>query len=405
MVRKKLLAVGTLLLVALVIGPQDAGGSSGSIGMFTSPLLAQAAASSGNLLTNGDMNGAGGLYPFYWRPTNHYVAGMWYEWFNTYAIPEFIDGGIPYHNVCYPPPPPGQTCESMDNDSQGYIRWGAPYTAGIYQPVAVTPCVLYTFQIYNNNQEYGYQTKVGINPTGEGLPPFDPSEWADYPDNCPPDYHSECPNPGIQSDAQLPSNIVWSPTHNVKDWTLESVTAEAASTTITVWTYAAAGGPLVSRSTYWDEASLTQVPFSGDRLPSPSGSASGFITHVVTRTVLDNLVIEWDTADDASTQVWYSLITATAPITPAGPHLVYLPIVIRQGGFDYDYATPLDVTPRTHHVAAIQGVQNGDRIDFVALSRRPAGAACRTEVSDYQKIVVAGVPSTILHVYLPMTVR
>ncbi len=370
---------------------------------FASPLIAQS--SSGNLLINGDMDGGGGQYPFYWRPTNHFVAGMWYEWFWTAAIPEFIDGGHPHHNECYPVPPTGRSCSDMDNHSQGYIRWGDGYVAGIYQPVTVNPCVNYRFEIYHKNQrDPGYISRIGIDPTGQNLPPHAPEELDDYPDNCPPDYQSECPDPGLDSLNDFPPHIVWSPeVHNVWNWQKFSITAEAVSNTLTVWTYTDARNVQTPpKSTYWDYASLVEVPFPDNRLPPPASmDPSGFITNVVTQTVLDFLIIEWDTLAPASTQVVYRFLTETTPVTPTGPYFVYLPLVVKPGGWGEYLATLLDTTPKIHHRAVIPHVREGDRVEFIALSRRPLTTSCQTEISERIEVTIGPIPP-IQRVYLPL---
>jgi len=371
---------------------------------FMSPLVIQSSGT--NLLINGDMDGGGGRYPFYGRPTNHFVTGMWYEWFWNAAIPEFIDGGHPHHNECYPPPPLEVGCHDMDNHSQGYIRWGDGYMAGIYQPVVVNPCVNYRFEIYHKNQpDPGYISKIGIDPTGQILPPYAEQERDLYPDNCPPDYQSECPNPGVSTPSDLPPNIIWSSeVHNVWNWQKLFITAEAVSTTLTVWTYTDARNvQIASKSTYWDYASLVEVPFPGNRLPPPSSmTPSGFITNVVTQTVLDFLIVEWDTLAPASSQVWYRFITETTTITPTGAYFVYLPLVIKPlSGEGYPFATSLDTTPKTRHRAAIPNVREGDRIEFVVLSRHPLNNACRTEFFEPIQVTIGPIPP-IQRLYLPL---
>jgi hypothetical protein len=415
--RKLWLLAGGLTIVAAIVGLCLTRGSAASIRPFESPLTYNVAvqpfvsplaaqASETNLLVNGDMDGAGGLYPFYWRPTNHFVAGMWYEWFWTGAIPEFIDGGHPYHNVCYPPPTnPLNSCELDDNHSQGYIVWGGNYAAGIYQPVSVTPCAYYRFDIYNADQDPNYYTRVGIDPTGQGLPPHDERDRADYPKNCPPDYHSECPNPGLDSLAELPPHIVWSPEYNIPGWHPETVSAEAVSTTITVWTYAAPQVEIAAKSTYWDYAFLAEASFPDNRFPPPvSAIPSGFVTNVFTSTVLDFLVIEWDTPEPASTQVWYRFITATMPITHTGAFTIYIPLVIRQTLSDYPFATIVDTTPITHHRTVIHDLNEGDQIEFIALSRRPVTTTCTTEMAGPLQATMGSIPP-IVRVYLPLVMR
>jgi hypothetical protein len=325
-----------------------------------------------DLLINGDMDDP--RYGFYWRPTNHYIAGMWFEWWVGDTVPEFIDGGIPYHNVCYPPPPQGHCYDyGLDyfNLSQGYIRWGWPYIAGIYQPVEVTPCTLYRFEAYNRNDGVNYYPKVGIDVTGWQLPIPD---WENLPDNCPPTGHSKCPNPRLESVNDFPATMVWSPEfdHQAYTWAAGVVTAEAAATTISVWTYAAPDGREMSMSTYWDAASLVQVPFADDRLPMPDvGDPSTFIQDLAMRSVLDELIITWTTPEPASTQVWYEVI-------PFG-----IPFDGELGQLDPQntLATPLDATPKTEHHVVIEGMSTGDYVRFAALSRHAMGERCVTESS------------------------
>jgi hypothetical protein len=331
-----------------------------------------------NLLINGDMNGAGGLYPFYWRPTNHFVAGMWYEWFWTGAIPEYIDGGHPHHHECYPVPP-NEDCAAANNHSQGYIRWGGPFIAGIYQPVSVTPCTYYRFEAYNANQDANYHTKVGIDPTGQGMTPYNPL-GGNPPINCPPDGYSYCPDPGIESLSELPSHMVWSPESNNQGWTLLGVETEALSTTVTVWTFAAPEGSIPAVSSYWDAASLTEVSFPNNRLPAPtSWTPSGFIYNVVTTAISGGVTVDWDTLGPATAQAWYNVITPTAPITHTGAFTVYFPLVFRFTG-NYTFATLLDMNRTTHHQFTVSGLQPGVNVELVLLSRRPQVNACTTEV-------------------------
>jgi hypothetical protein len=322
-----------------------------------------------NLLINGDMDDP--QHRFYWRPTNHYVAGMWFEWWVGSRVPEYIDGGIPYHNVCYPPPP-RRHCYDYDlnyfNLSQGYIRWGGPYIAGIYQPVFdVTPCTLYKFTAYNRNDGSDYHPKVGIDTTGWQLPIPD---WDNPPNNCPPTGRSKCPDPQLNSVDDFPSTMVWSPEfdHQAYKWAAGVVTAEAAATTISVWTYAAPEGSSPSLSTYWDAASLVQVPFPDQRLPAPNSSeASAFIQNLATRSVLDELTISWTTPEPASTQLWYDVVPFGEVPAPFDPQHVL--------------TTPLDTTPKTRHTVVLEGLRTGDRVRFVALSRRSTGGQCVTESS------------------------
>ncbi len=320
-----------------------------------------------NLLVNGDMD----QLAFYWRPTNHYVAGQWFEWWaDRFHIPEYIDGGIPFHDVCYPPPPEGKSCADVNNHSQGYIRWGDPFAAGIYQPVHGTiPCVLYKFEIYNRNDSDNYHPRVGIDPTGWVITRLGNSP----PDNCPPDGRSRCPDPYVGDDHGFPPTIIWSEErdHAPFTWAPISLTVEALATTISVWTHAGPDSG-VSHSAYWDNGSVVQVPFPDGRLPAPeSWTPSGFIQDVRVA-ALGDAIVTWKTGGPASTQVWYEITPAGA--TPGAP--------------TYPRATSLDVTPATTHRAVINDLRAGETLSLVALSRRLDGGRCVTEVSEPVRITL-----------------
>ncbi len=337
-----------------------------------------------NLLTNGDMDD-GIFYP---RPTNSYVAWPWFQWWGDYnAIPEYVDGGGIGRQQCYPVPADGRchgsTIGAPNNSSQGYIRWGRPYIAGIYQPVTqgVVPCTLYTFEIYNRNDSHLYHAKVGIDVTGWIITRLGTSR----PHNCPPDGQSVCPDPYIES---FPSTVVWSAesSHPGYTWAPLRVTAEAAASTISVWTYAAPE-PQIAHSTYWDYGSLVQTPFPGDRLPRPTTwTPSGFVQNVVAAPpdVNNNVVVTWQTAAPASTQLWYAIYPPTSPVTPTDSmtYTVFFPTIsVYRSPETYTYMTPLNVTPKTQHQVVIPDVPADHTVVFVALSRRPIGSACTTETS------------------------
>jgi hypothetical protein len=327
-----------------------------------------------NLLINGDMD----QLAFYPRPTNHYVAGQWLQWWANYtAIPEYIDGGHPYHNECYPRAE-NTLCHDraagVNNSSQGYIRWGAPFDAGIYQPVqGTTPCLLYTFEIYNRNDAAYYHPQVAIDPTGWVIT----TPGNSLPNNCPPDGVTRCPDPYISA---FPSTTVWSAegTHPAYVWAPISVTVEALAETVSVWTRARPdiGG---SMSTYWDYGSLTYTPFPENLLPQPpSPNPTGYIQNLASSFDGSNLTITWTTPTPASTQVLYTV--ESAPISPTVPmtHTTYLPLV---AATPVERKADLDPTPVLHHTYTISGLKNGDMVTFVALSRRVGEGACVTETS------------------------
>lgn len=336
-----------------------------------------ASASDTNLLTNGSMD----ELSFYFRPTNHFVAGMWYEWFvnGAYRIPEFIDGGSPYHQACYPIPS-DRNCEKAQNHSQGYILWsGKPFVAGIYQPVTVTPCQMYQFTAYARNDASYYLSKVGIDPTGEILSP-DPGN---IPWNCPPDGKSICPNPGVSSPEFLPSNIVWSSYSSgpVTEWLTSTVAAEALSTTISVWTYTDAvigNGP---QSAYWDMTTLTTTTYPDNRLPAPAAwTSSTFITNVVMLKSSSRVTVTWKTTEAAIGQVWYERLRSTGVTTsPTAAYTQYFPLIM-QNYMAYPFETTPDTTHVLTHSAVLSDLKSGDRLTLYILSRHFATDTCKTEV-------------------------
>ncbi|MCU0520867.1 MAG: hypothetical protein MUF84_09270 [Anaerolineae bacterium] len=407
---RRIASIALVALLAIVL-------SAGSVALaqphdLGSPDLATSSTDATNLLTNGDMDD--GI--FYWRPTNHYVAFPWFEWWaNHLTIPEYIDGSKVNHNQCYPEPPPGMLCQQLPtgaNHSQGYIRWGLAFDAGIYQPVTsgIEQCTLYTFTAWNRNDGDTYRAQVGIDVSGWIIPLGGGSgEW-----NCPPDLgdgdvigDSECPNPHI---ASFPGTTKWSApsNHPAFTWKDISITAEAVGPKLSVWTRSA---PVLAQpgpqTTYWDYASLVRVPFPEDRLPTPlSWAPSDFISVTSVTADLDagTASITWTTSAPASTQVWYAIHPPNSPITPTSglTHTVYFP-VIASFRPPSTYMTPLDTTPLLTHQATISGVPAGQTLVFVALSRRPDGMACRTESSAlYEFTMASGLLATLDSAHIPI---
>ena len=367
----------------------------------TSPLgmmVWQEEATEENLLRNGSMDEES----FYWRPTNHYIAGGWYEWWVGDYVPEFIDGGIIYHNVCYPPPPAGKICvDDLHNSSQGYIRWGEPYIAGIYQPVSgLTPCLPYTLRAYNRNDSDRYRPRVGVDPTGWVITRVLTSGLR----NCPPDGVSPCPDPRLDSEDDFPATMIWSDygDHAAYTWEPIDLTFEPVSTTVSVWLYAAPldAGPL---STYWDAVSLRRSTFPSGRLPEPEDwTPTDLITAVQTITALDYLWISWTTLEPTLGQIWYTIIpsrptTSTAVLS----YSVYLPFVERGQG--NTSVTPLEYTYATTFTHVIDRLHDGDTVRFVILAHRWVSESCRTEASAFYEITVHVPP--LSHLYLPLALR
>ncbi|RME31895.1 MAG: hypothetical protein D6793_11780 [Thermoflexia bacterium] len=330
-----------------------------------------------NLLVNGNFDDP--AYPFYWRYPNHFVAGGWIRWWiHLTVLPEYDDARSqrPYYD---------------GGHAQVYFKWGHTYEAGIYQVVTgLTPCTPYRFTMWARNHSLDGvlpHARIGLDPEGTQLTPSD--------DDC-----------AVKTG--LPPKTVWSREQTALfTWEELSVEAEPLGTRLTAILYAHPEPPNDGRTYYfdtiWDAGRLITGTYPGGRMPEPlSWTPSGFITNVTTATVLNTLVIEWDTPAPASTQVWYNIVSPTTPISFTGAYTVYLPLVMKAP--QYAYATALDVTPVTHHRAVIGGLQNGQIVRFVVLSRRASGGACVTEVSEPMEVVISGIPP-LSHVYLPVVSR
>ncbi|MFN3930007.1 MAG: hypothetical protein ACK4OK_10280, partial [Thermoflexus sp.] len=306
---------------------------------------------------------------FYWRYPNHYVAGGWIRWWiHGTILPEYDDVR-------------NQRPRYDGDHAQVYHKWGATYEAGIYQVVSgLTPCTPYRFTMWARNHSLEGvlpHARIGLDPEGTQLTPND--------DDC-----------AVKTG--LPPKTVWSREQTTLfTWEELSVEAEPLGNRLTAILYARPEPPNDDRvyyfDTIWDAGRLITGTYPGGRLPEPfSWEPSGFITNVITNVVSSGgskaLVIEWDTPDPASTQVWYEVISPTAPIAFTGAFTVYLPLVMRAPR--YTYATPLDLTPVQHHQAMINidHLESGQIVRLVALSRRFTGAACVTEVSAPIEVII-----------------
>ncbi len=307
-----------------------------------------------NLLMNGSMEAG-----FYWKYPNHYVANEWQRWWLGKDIPEYDDVRA------WRP-------ERYDgNHAQVYFRWGRAYTAGIYQQVAVRPCTHYQFSIYGRNHSgmvLNHHAKVGLDPLGREYGLYLPS---------------------------LPSDIVWSPEQTFYyTWGLHTVTTESRGDQITAITYVSPDDIYTTYDTFWDAGSLVELPPPPGRLPDPPNwDSSEFITGVISYTQSEQLIIEWETAEPASAQVWYQVSepdpgpTSTHPTPPTGTLLfppIYLPLVVDLRSSEpltYSMYTALDQSHLTQHQVKIDGLENGQIVTFVILARHLEGDACRTSSS------------------------
>lgn len=334
------------------------------------------------LLVNGNFD----QVPFYWRYPNHFIAGGWARWWmEGSVIPEFDDvrAWRPWR---------------YDGDhAQIYFKWGATYEAGIYQVVTgLTPCTPYRLTMWarnHSNKALLPHARIGLDPQGTLLTtraPIGPND------------EDSVVRTG------MPPLTVWSREQTALfTWEELTVEAEPLGDRMTVILYAHPevlnGGGDYYIDTFWDAGRLITSTFPAGRLPEPaSWTPSGFITNVVTATVLDSLIIEWDTLSPASTQVWYDVYSPVSPTVPVTfPHTVYLPLVLRSPYLQY--ATPLDPMPVTHHRVVISGLEDGQVVRLYLLSRRPLTGACVTEVYGPVEVTVAVPP--IVRTYLPVVLR
>lgn len=334
------------------------------------PLIARLrAAAPGNLLVNGSMDDL----PFYWMPPNHYVAGGWGRWWiHLTVLPEYDDTrGIRPH---------------YDGDrAQVYFKWFGPgeqYHAGIYQMVnEVVPCMPYRFTMWARNHTLEMvkpHARIGLDPLGTQLT-SGPEEGAVL---------------------ALPRTTVWSREQiNLFVWEQLAVQATPVGNRLTAITYAypelpASGGPdSYYADTYWDAGRVEEVGFPSGQLPPPaSNEASDFISGVETDVVQGNVVVDWELAAPALTQVGYRVvpkIDVKPPETIFIEHQVYLPLIHRSLNYmAYTQTTPLSSDVRKFNHVVISDLQEGDTVIGVILVRRAVAGVCATEVSAPFKVTV-----------------
>lgn len=349
-----------ILLIGLVLGKGEVSLGVGTYPWDKEPFQSQQVQPS-NLLANSSMEEG-----FYWKYPNHYVANEWQRWWVGEGIPEYDDVRA------WRP-------ERYDGDhAQIYFRWGKSYTAGIYQRVAVRPCTYYQFSMYgrnHSNRAVDHHARIGIDPLGR--------EYGLYM-------------------SSLPSDITWSPEQTFfYTWGLHTVIAESRSDHITAIAYVSPDNVYTTYDTFWDAGALIELPPPPGQLSDPSNwDPSEFITGVVSYIQSGNLVVEWETAEPASAQVWYQVHPPAPPITPAGTLLfpaVYLPVIMNayppeQQQPTYSMYTPIDQSHLTHHQAAIKGLKEGQIIEFVILARHLEDDVCRISPSAPFKVTITFAP-------------
>jgi hypothetical protein len=346
------LVMFTVLLVALVSGRTGVTRGTGEAAS-DEELEPIRQAQAGNLLANGSMEQG-----FYWMYPNHFVANDWLRWWIGHSIPEYDDVRE------------WRPHRYDGSHAQVYFRWGATYEAGIYQRVAVQPCAFYQFSMYGRNHSFletDHHARIGIDPLGREI--------------------NTLGDPRVES---LPPEILWSPEQTFfYTWGQHTVAAESRSDYVTVITYVSPDPENGPYDTIWDAGSLHQVPPPSGQVPEPSNwTPDGFVTGVVSYTLTGQLIVEFDTAEPASTQLWYTVNAPTTPFTPTTTftRTTYLPLVmLRYPSMLY---TPADQAGGTHHQAIIQPVEDGQSVTFVILARRLVDDTCHTSASAFFEATV-----------------
>jgi len=183
------------------------------------------------------------------------------------------------------------------------------------------------------------------------------------------------------------------------------VTTESGGDSVTAIVYASPNPGYGYYDTFWDAGTLAEARPPDGRLPAPDSLENdGFISNVVTSTLVNYMVVEWDTLEPASTQVLYTAWDSET-ISFTVTAVVYLPLVISNPGTEdvlatLSRATFADQTPVTHHQALLGPLQDGQMVRFIALSRRLVGGECQTSPSGLIETVFHTGP--VYYEYLPL---
>ena len=372
------------LVVVLTLGVSRLVGAQGEPPPAVQSVATDVCSDPVNMLANPCFNDGG----FYFRMPNSLVPPKWYRWWDYGRDgPEFIDGGTTHHNQCYPlPASQGQSqCVDMapKNRSLGYIRMGAGYTAGAWQWLRVTPCMDYQFSGYVRGDSTGYHPRLGINPLGQRMP-LKPPEKTEYGCGPDPDGNSICYKEGLNW-VDMPSATVWGNEIDLPPQTWSgpvTVTTEALSTTISVWTYTSPGTG--SQSTYWDLMSLYQVPkktlAQNGEIPAPDGTLNPTVTPGTT-----TAQVQWNTTSAALGQVFYRL-HPTPPLSDTShlTHTVYLPVIQNFNNCatdDFGSCTGVESATGSIYSVSLGGLRPGTAYDYVVMSRRLDGSTCLSSAS------------------------
>ncbi len=322
------------------------------------PPAPQVESTATNLLVNGDME----MLPYEWFYPNHFVAPYWKRmWYYYSVIPEYDETRGVRENTYY---------EGVN--AQVYFKWGPAYQAGMYQIVTgVTQCTPYELSAYARNHSVigaVAHARVALDPEGTKLTPDNDGGFFYF-----------------------PSYTAWSAEQTqLFVWERLAVQTEPLGDKMTAILYASpqpGSSQVHYYDSYWDAAVLTPLSFPNNRLPAPSSwNPSGFIYNVETTKGNGTLTVNWKTQGTASTQVRYEIVPYQAPITStiwiSLTHRTYLPFVAKGvNPNNLTKYTTLNTTPVTDHSAVITGIQPGDTVLLVPLSRRPTNGICTTETS------------------------
>jgi len=227
-----------------------------------------------NLLAHGDFEGRTDYSP---RPDPYdpygpecgplTVANGWQLWYNNVqACPTLMPEALAWQvsrletqSECDPvsynrrpeyQPEPYPDRVHGGTTSQKMYTFSGTHEAGLYQIVTgVTPGQWLRFaiwvQVWSSDQDYNaYSALPGFYATSVGIDPYGGDRW-DSP------------------------NIVWTKPYVSGDrWVLQEVSAQARSSTVSVWVRGTQNFPVKHNDSYWDDASL--VVIGGSPTPTPT---------------------------------------------------------------------------------------------------------------------------------------
>jgi hypothetical protein len=242
--------------------------------------------------------------------------------------------------------------------------WGktANQLAGLYQVIQnATPCLVYEFQMYGQsrpedpNDHRTAVLKVGIDRAGW----HPPSET----------------DPAVHGG--FPSTTVWGNPHDYKfAYGPLTVTAEAANSTIVVYTYGDAPGGRFHR-VLWDTGSFQDVTPSmihdPDNLPAPGG-----ISNISVLPGSTSVTISWSTANNTIGQIYYRA-SAVSDTPPDYPNKIFLPIM--RGSGQQWAASAVDKISSSNHSVTLTDLTPGHSYNYIIVSRGVSGEACVTVAS------------------------